>query len=398
VSAVQEPTTLWHAENVSIGDVLAALDEIRRTFAHQEAEEGEHPHPRNCVMTLISVAPTEPHERTARHTTQMIGTEHPSQAILIREQQPTEGRHLDAWITTDEDRPKAACGYECEFITLHVYGEAVEHLAPLLDPLLVSGVPTYLWWLGTPPFGKPEILDALHVCDGLVVDSAQFRDPYNSFHRMSDMLKLTHHRMGLADLQWSRLRPWREMIAQFFSPSDRRAFLSGISEVGVDYAGEGRGNRIVACLLTGWMASALGWRLRRATAGTGGVVVAVYTAGDRSVEVEFRSVPKEGLVQGELSAVRIAGVSHGTTYRLAIHHNPERARATEFDFPDRRRHDTGRVLLTMIEIGEGDPLRHIQQLEGQDEVSLLLDLLSTGTHDEVFNRSLGAAEELMRKF
>ena len=398
MSAVHDPTTLWHAENVSIGDVLAALDEIRRTFAHQEAEDGEHPHPRSCVMTLISVAPTEVHEQTARRTTQMIGTEHPSQAILIREQPAAEGRHLDAWITTDPDRPKAACGYECEFITLHVYGEAVDHLAPLLDPLLVSGVPTYLWWLGTPPFGKPEILDALHVCDGLVVDSAQFRDPYHSFHRMSDMLKLTHHRMGLADLQWSRLRPWREMIAQFFSPSDRRAFLSGISEVGVDYAGEGRGNRIVASLLTGWMASALGWKLRRATAGMGGVVVAHYVAGDRTVDVEFRSVPKEGLVQGELSAVRIAGVSHGTTYRLGIHHNPERARSSVFDFPERRRQDTGRVLLTMIEIGEGDPLRHIQQLEGQDEVSLLVDLLSSGTHDEVFNRSLAAAEELMEKF
>jgi len=96
--------------------------------------------------------------------------------------------------------------------------------------------------------------------------------------------------------------------------------------------------------------------------------------------------------------VRIAGVSHGTTYRLGIHHNPERARASEFDFPERRRQDTGRVLLTMIEIGEGDPLRHIQQLEGLDEVSLLLDLLSTGTHDEVFNRSLAAAEDLMENF
>ena len=56
------------------------------------------------------------------------------------------------------------------------------------------------------------------------------------------------------------------------------------------------------------------------------------------------------------------------------------------------------VLLTLIEIGEGDPLRHVQQLESDDEVSLILDLLSTGTHDEVFNRSLGAAAELMRTF
>jgi hypothetical protein len=215
---------------------------------------------------------------------------------------------------------------------------------------------------------------------------------------MAGMLKVAHHRLGLADLQWARLRPWRETIAQFYTPRERRAFLSGISEVGIDYAGDGRGNRIVASLLTGWLASALGWKLRRATGGGGGIVAAVYAAGDRSVEVEFRSVPKEGLVAGELSAVRIAGVSRGTTYRLDVHHNPERSRSASIDFPERRRQDTSRVLLTMIEIGEGEPLRHVQQLEAEDEVSLLLDLLSTGTHDEVFNRSLAAAADLMGKF
>jgi hypothetical protein len=65
---------------------------------------------------------------------------------------------------------------------------------------------------------------------------------------------------------------------------------------------------------------------------------------------------------------------------------------------DRRRPDTDRVLLTMIEIGEGAPLRHVQQLEPDDEAALLLDLLSTGTHDEVFNRSLAAAAALFEKF
>ena len=51
----------------------------------------------------------------------------------------------------------------------------------------------------------------------------------------------------------------------------------------------------------------------------------------------------------------------------------------------------------MIEIGEGAPLRHVQQVEHQDEATLLLDLLATGTHDSVFNRSLLRAFELMRK-
>jgi glucose-6-phosphate dehydrogenase assembly protein OpcA len=399
VSAVEPAANpSWHGEDVTIGDVLNALGQIRYQFARAEAGDEEHLHPRSCVMTLIGVAPDDQYEKVASLATQAIGMEHPAQAIVIREDSPVSGQRLDAWITTDVRRPEVACAVECELITLHVKGPAEDHLAALLDPLLVSGVPTYLWWLGTPPFGQRELLDALRICDGLVVDSAEFEAPYQTFRSMSSMLKMAHHRLGLADLQWSRLRPWRETIAQFFTPAERRAFLSGISEVGIDYAGEGRGNRIVASLLTGWMASALGWKLRRATGGTGGVVVALYSAGDRSVEVEFRSVPKQGLVAGELSAVRIAGVAHGTTFRLAVHHNPERSRSSVVDFPERRRQDTARVLLTMIEIGEGDPLRHVQQLEPDDEVSLLLDLLSTGTHDEVYNRSLGAAAELMEKF
>jgi glucose-6-phosphate dehydrogenase assembly protein OpcA len=388
---------VWHGEGVTVADVLAALNGIRYKFARAEAGDADHLHPRNCVMTLIGVAPTEEHEEIARNTTRRIGLEHPAQAIVIREEAPIRGRHLDAWITTDVRRPEMACAVECELITLHVRGKAADHLGALLDPLLVSGVPTYLWWLGTPPFGRRELLDVLRVSDGLVVDSAQFDEPYHAFRRMAGMLKLAHHRMGLADLQWARLRAWRESIAQFFTPYDRRAFLTGISELGIDYAGDGRGNRIAAALLTGWIASALGWKLRRATAGAGGVVAAVFDAHGRSVEVDFRSVPNEDRVPGELSAIRLAGTGRGQTFRLTVMHNPPRTRsrnAGAYEL-ERRRGDTARVLLTMIEIGDSQPFRHVQQLEPEDETALLVELLTTGTHDEVYNRSLTAASELV---
>ena len=396
-SATAGEKPVWHARGVTVGDVLDALAGIRYQFARAEAGDDEHLHPRNCVMTLIGIAPTEAHEELAKRTTQSIGLQHPAQAIVIREDAPVRGRHLDAWITTEVRRPEMACAVECELITLHVHGKAADHLGALLDPLLVSGVPTYLWWLGTPPFGKRELVDALRISDGLVVDSAQFEEPYSTFKRMAVMLKVAHHRLGLADLQWARLRAWRETIAQFFTPYDRRHFLGGISEMGVDYAGEGRGNRVAAAMLAGWIASALGWKLRHATAGLGGVVAAVYESGGRSVEVDFRSVAQADRVPGEVSAVRVAGAGKGTTFRLSVMHDPPRARSANAGGSDleRRREDTGRVLLTMMEIGDSDPLRHVQQLEPEDEVALLVDLLSTGTHDEVYNRSLRAAAELL---
>ncbi len=456
MSTVQKPPAelKWHGDDVSIGDVLKALGEIRARFAVDEAPDDEHALPRNCTMTLVAIAPTEADERLAQKTCLEIASEHPSQSIVIREEAPLRGHHLDAWITTEVRRPETYCAVECEIITLHVRGKAADHLDALVDPLLVSGVPTYLWWLGTPPFRKKELLDVLRIGDGLVVDSAQFVEPYHSFLGLSRLLKVAHHRLGLADLQWSRLRPWRETIAQFFSPLDRRAFLSGISEVGIDYAGEGRGNRVAAGLITGWMAAALGWKLKRAVAGAGGVVVAHYDSGARSIEVDFRSVVREHLAPGELGAVRIGGSSRGMTFRLSVQHDPERMplrqepayrtlhpsegqddagielaeRRAEWhrdvlhenlealhhtatgDPPgestprrpmvvtfDRRRRDTTRVLLTRIEIGETEPLRHVQQLEPEDEATLLTDLLSTGTHDEAFNRSLAAAAQLVDK-
>lgn len=450
-----ESKPLWHGDDVTVADVLSALNEIRRNFAREETGDEEHVHPRNCVMTLIGVTPTESDELLARRTTLAIATQHPAQAIVIREEAPLGDRRLDGWITSEVRRPETACAWQCEIITLHVPGGAADHLAELVDPFLVSGLPTYLWWLGTPPFGKEELIDALRVCDGLVVDSAQFDEPYNSFRRMAGLLKVAHHRMGLADIQWARLRPWRETIAQIFTPLDRRAFLGGISEVGVEYAGERRGNRVAAALITGWIAAALGWKIKRAAAGTGGVVVAHYESGNKSVEVHFRPVKKDHLASGEINAVRIGGAAQGTTFRLTVEHDPARRPSPELsayrilhtsggqdeagvelaerraeqhrevlhdnvdslhhtatgDPPgesrprqprvlttDRRRTDSARVLLTMLEIGESATLRHVQTMEPEDDATLLLDLLSTGTHDEVYNRALGAAADLVDKF
>src|SRR2546422_8346562 len=206
---------------------------------------------------------------------------------------------------------------------LNVRGAAADHLDALVDPLLVSGVHTYLGWMGTPPFGKPELREALRICAGLAGASAQSEEPYRTFRDLSELLKVAHHRLGLADLQWSRLRPWRESLAQFFTPRDRRAFLAGISEVGVDYQGEGRGNRIAATLITGWLASALGWDLKRAAAGSGGIVAAHYESAGRSMEVASRSVHREHLAAGELSAIRIAGSARGMTFRLWGQHDPQ---------------------------------------------------------------------------
>jgi hypothetical protein len=179
-------------------------------------------------------------------------------------------------------------------------------------------------------------------------------------------------------------------------------------------------------------------------------------AGNRLLEVAFRPVSKANLSQGEISAVRIGGASGGRTFQLSILRDPERPHrlgaegaAMEFselhpsgedlagaevaerlaaqhretllrirdmlhhtatgDLPgdggaksptvlarDRRHSDNAAILLTMIDIGGAPTLRHVQHVDVDDEAALLLELLSTGAHDAVYDRSLVAAAELMR--
>ena len=446
----------WRGDAVTIGDVLNALSGIRRKFAQAEAGDEEQPHPRNCVMSLVAVATSAADERRAQRACTAVSADHPSLAIVVCEEPTVESDRIDASITT-HTIPTSTAPVPCELITLHVRGAAGEHLAGLVDPLLASGVPAYLWWLDTPPFGEKELVDALRICDALVVDSARFDRPYQNFMGLADLAMSSHSHLGIADLQWARLSSWREAIAQFFEPKERRTFMGGIGEVGIDYVGEGRGNRIAAALLIGWFASAAGWKAERAVGGKGGVVVAhLKTEAGRQLEVAFRPVTKPHLAQGEVSAVRIAGAAGGSTFELSVQRDPERRHrltadtgpselrrrhrpggdddagfevaqrkaeqqremlmrsrdtlhhTATGDLPgerplsttvlarERRRDDGALILLTKIDIGEADALRQVQRVEPDDEPTLLLKLLSVGAHDVVYARSLAAAAHLMR--
>ena len=444
----------WHGEGVTIADVLAALNQARRKFALIEAGESDHPHPRNCVMTLVAVVPDGNVEKRALRAITDISSRHPCVAIVVRDQPEIRAGKIDSTVSAHPIQGPLNEPAPCELVTLHVHGAAGAHLAALVDPLLVSGVPTYLWWLATPPFHGSEIADALRIADALVVDSSQFERPYHSFLALAELVEKSHRRLGLADFQWERLASWRETTAQFFAPQERRSLFTAIGEVGIDYAGEGRGNRIAAALLTGWLASSLGWKLERAAAGGGGVVAALYKAeGWRPVQVAFRPVPKKGLAEGEVKGLRISGTTAGKSFSVSVERDPDRSRVPaggEFqrlhptggeddaaleiaqrraerhrevvnqnlealhhtatgETPgesvpgqprvvarERRRADTTEVLLTLINLGDAEPLRHVQRVPYLDESTMLLNLLSIGARDAVYNRSLASAAELMR--
>ena len=370
---------VWRAAGVRIGEVLQRLSRLRVEAARAELKDSQHIHPRNSVLDVIVVASEAAEAERAARVVEELAAHHPCRAVVVLDEPGGTESRIDATVTsiTHDLMAGSVCQYEQVF--LRVQGPAAEHIPSLVESLLLPDVITFIWWAGSPPVGSKRFRTALAAGDVLLVDSSRFDRPYESFSALAAEAAAAPA-TSFGDLHWARLEPWREVLAQFFNPADRRGFLHGIGAVGIDYVGEGRGNRSAAALLAGWLDSALGWKLQRVAAGAGGIMACHFlSSGGHPVEVDMRPSQIEGLAPGEIGAIRVEAVANGQTCRLQAVRDGE---------------DSGHVILD----GElrGLPIpRMVVPLPSRSEASLLSGLLADARSDRVYPASLIHAAGLL---
>ena len=253
------------------------------------------------MLDLVLVASDPAEAERAATAVEVLAFRHPCRAIVVLDQPGGTAGRIDATVTSlaHPVMDGIVCQYEQVF--LRVRGPAAAHLPSLIDSLLIPDVVTYLWWTGSPPLGEQRLVESLAAADVVLVDSARFERPVDAFVELA-ALAATNGATVFGDFHWARLEPWREGLAQFFNPADRRGFLRGIGAVGIDYVAEGRGNRSAAVLLAGWLGSTLGWTLKRAVAGKGGIMVAhLVSPAQHPVEIAMRPVELDGFAAGEIT-------------------------------------------------------------------------------------------------
>jgi glucose-6-phosphate dehydrogenase assembly protein OpcA len=321
----------------------------------------------------------EKQEEAVQRAVQDVASGHPLRAIILR-RSPGEGEGLDAEITTQAHHLLRGRSVQLEQVTLKVRGQAAEHTASLVDPLLVPDVPTYLWWTGTPPIAEQGLRDALAACDVLIVDSVQFENLVQAFLDLAALAERLGGRLGFVDLRWVRQKPWRETLAQFFAPESRREMLEGLERVVVESIGEGTAGRVGGMLLGGWLASALDWRLTDATSSThAGAEVLLRRASGRMIQLTLRAVEQANLPPGALRSIQFDGHAAGKEF------------ATHMEIrPDRSDHAHVR-----IDIGGVETLKQRLALPQPTDSDLLLHALSAARRDRVYLRSLDAAAKLL---
>jgi|SRR5829696_1264732 len=179
------------------------------------------------------------------------GRFHPSRTIILA----VEPRRttIDAMATVGSEGGPADAEFTLLRETVQVWvGERhLTHLDSIVDPLVVTDLPTVLW----SPHGHPEAVDnLLGLVQVVLVDSVDEPDVREALRRADE---LSHEGAYVVDLAWLRSTPWRERVAASFDPTILRGELQQLTLVEVRHHER---SRAAGLLLLGWLCSRLGWR------------------------------------------------------------------------------------------------------------------------------------------
>ena len=154
----------------------------------------------NMVLTLVIVTDEADHYDAVRAATE-AGREHPSRVLALIRRDPDAEPAIDAEIR----RPGTSGPGEA--ILLRLYGPLGEHPDSVITPLLVPDAPVVAWWPGPGP-SDPSSDPVGELAQRRITDALRAPDP------LHDLLeRVAHYSPGDTDLAWTRLTPWRALLA-----------------------------------------------------------------------------------------------------------------------------------------------------------------------------------------
>ncbi|MFF0436656.1 glucose-6-phosphate dehydrogenase assembly protein OpcA [Streptomyces sp. NPDC004327] len=157
------------------------------------------------VLTLVIVTDEE-NAYDALKAANDASREHPSRTLVVikrvsRTPRDRANARLDAEVRLGAD---ASTG---ETVVLRLYGEVVDHAQSVVLPLLLPDAPVVVWWpVNAPSDPANDPLGAL--AQRRVTDTYAAEQPIQELTARADA-----YTPGDTDLSWSRITPWRSMLA-----------------------------------------------------------------------------------------------------------------------------------------------------------------------------------------
>ncbi|HZO73200.1 MAG TPA: glucose-6-phosphate dehydrogenase assembly protein OpcA [Ktedonobacteraceae bacterium] len=251
----EELTRLWHlaADNMRTGLNIHVRTNVLNFVI--------------CALSIDSAlrAITQIRELSSTHIGRVI--------LLILDANGAAPSSASTWVTL-RSFPIASdlMRHHFEQITVITTGAASYSAANIIQPLLKPDLPVYLWWADDLPGDDALFNHLVSMSSRVIVDSSRFLTPEKSCVTLSSLLDASPA-CAFSDLNWGRITPWRELVAQFFDTLEYRPYLAGIHHVEIEHAaaplaapartrqGEVSPNPIRALLLAAWLENRLDWRI-----------------------------------------------------------------------------------------------------------------------------------------
>jgi glucose-6-phosphate dehydrogenase assembly protein OpcA len=187
---------------------------------------------RACTMTLLVIAEEAEDPQGIGETIAALMPEHPSRVILIRTR-AADARELSARVYSQCWMPfgqrQQIC---CEQIEITASDPSVPDLASVALALVAPDLPVMIWCRSPRLFGHPDFPKLGAIAGKVIVDGAQLGSPRQALKTLSEFPG-----RRVADLAWTRLTRWRQLIAQIFDKPENAAKLTSIRDVQVHHSG-----------------------------------------------------------------------------------------------------------------------------------------------------------------
>lgn len=411
------PRLPWAGKQVQTAHVDDELAHLWR-MSSDNVRTSQNVNVRTSVLNLVvCVSDVEAAQQASTLIRDLSSTHIARVTILILDSDAPD--MVATWITT-RSFPVISdvTRHSFEQVTLMAHGSAVRSIAHIAQPLLKPHLPVYLWWLNDPP-SNPALFEALSkLSNKIIVDSSSFITPEQSIHTLSTLAQ-TFPESELSDLNWGRITPWRELVAQFFDAAEYRPYLAGLHTIEIEHAagpfaeptrteqGDVSPNATCALLLAAWLEMQLGWQYspenpnandeHDAASGThswhmirptGALVVpSLHTNGSKSTRTSSRTHAslhvrprvRSDLRPGSLCMVRMTGIAGNKRAVFTINRE---------DNPDH-------VLTSVALENERRPQRTVSTAASRKVSALLHDELEIISRDHLYEETLQEVRELL---
>lgn len=218
------------------------------------------------VLTLVIVTDDSEQVEKSIEAANEASKEHPCRVLVVAKGAKRAATRLDAQIRVGGDAGAS------EVLVLRLYGPLADHGDSVVVPLLLPDCPVVAWWPDAAP-SAPAQDPVGALAQRRITDTAAARHPIKALEA-----RRTSYAEGDTDLAWSRLTPWRALLAAALDlPPYENVDMATVT---------GAADNPSTDLLAGWLRSRLGIPVRRrAVEPGGGVSSAVLERSSGPVEL-----------------------------------------------------------------------------------------------------------------